>query len=671
MKEKKIPLRSIFYQWESLLYQEKRSRKTNYNKEFGYTILTRNREGKAKKVSFAVYVNNPHKEVYLVGKFNKWGKENTEAYKLEKHETGFQSIVVDTITHKDAYLFLVKENNHKSFLRDPASTCFDKEGNSVFWDFDDPSTYKKKFPGPNTLRQTTKILQTDLPGLVARWYEWDASACTLAETKDDLFTYIKKCGVIKKIKELGFNTIQFLPLAQSIDGDNWKFRYLSPYPFAIQKNWGTPDSFLALVDAFHKEGIALITDIILSHSPYKDYSLFGIRGEDVGIHQWQSKQGEDTYLEEFTPWGTKRFRYGDEHVRRYLVESALHFLTTYAVDGFRIDNVDGILRYGDAGQGEERPFGRLFLRELIKEVYLHNPLALIHLESHYFYGDNAKMLVAPLTSDVRALGATAYNSSRLTYYFHKELMPKAAEDISIWRFEQIREEKEWGRSNSTIADFHNHDAAAGLMAERATGSYAYDALVLKNPHLWFHACGKIKIMEAIIAFGCEGRTLNLLQTFLLQEGTFEHDSSIHWGMLKENDNSKKIIEYKKQINSLLEHPAFWPENTLYRQYLNVDEKNKVLVIKREDNTTGTKDVFYILINLSNKETNNYAFGIQEKGDFELVFNSDEKNFLGTGNAKLPQALRTTKSNQFALFKEEICIPIVAPYHVVIFKHTRK
>ncbi|MCF7798923.1 alpha amylase C-terminal domain-containing protein [Candidatus Woesearchaeota archaeon] len=664
-----IPVRAIQYQWESLLYRKDVSRSYSYNQEFGPCVLTRDKDDNAEKVQFTVYVNDPNKDVYLVGEFNDWGKDKDE-FKLNKFDTGFQTITTTSVKHKDAYLFLVNDNGHEFLLRDPASVCFDKKGNSQFWDFDDPSTFKKKYEGPNTLHRATKILQTDLPGLVAQWFEWDENAATIANTKEDLFTYIRTCGVLEKVHELGFNTIQFLPIAQSIDGDNWKFRYLSPYPFAVQRNWGTPDSFLALIDECHRLGIAIITDIILSHSPHKQYTLFGMRGEDVGIHRWQSKHKEDTYLEEFTPWGTKRFRYGDEHVRRYLVESALHVLTRYGVDGFRIDNVDGILRYGDAGQGDERPHGRLFLRELIAEIYKHNPLALIHLESHYFYGDNAKMLVAPLDSDNRALGATAYNSSRLTYYFHKEIMPKTAEEISVWRFEQIREEKEWGKSNSTIADFHNHDAAAGLMAERATGSYAYDALILKRHNLWFHAIGKIKIMESIIAFGCEGRILDLLQTFLLQEGTFEHDSSIHWGMLKNDERSQKIVQFKKEINNVLNHPAFWSENTLYRKYLNVDEQNKVLVIKREDKTTNSNEEFYILINLSSKETFDYAFGIEEVGEYELVFNSDEKAFMGTGKAQLPKELKATKTQRFALFKEEILIPSIAPYHVLVFKHKK-
>ncbi len=656
----KPPLRSLYYQWESLLYQpEEQLSKTHIpKKKFGPVVVKR-QEGKATRVRCNIYYPEAKGDLYLVGSWNAWGETVTAADKLSEEEHWY-SVETEQLKHQDAYLFLLITPTGKEFLRDPASTYFDKNGNSVFWDFADPTCYQAKHEAPNTLHRPTIILQTDPVGLVAKWFAYDTTQKTLAESDMDLFTYIRTCGVLDMVKEMGYNTLQFLPVAQSIDGDNWKFRYLVAYPFAIHKNWGTPDSFLQLVDACHARDIALIGDLIVSHCPYKDFFLCGQPGEEVGLHKWKEKNGREVFLEEETPWGTMRFNYGNEHIRTYLVESALHFLKHYKLDGFRIDNVDGILRYGDHGQGPDRPHGRQFLRELHQAIYDAKPMALIHLESHYFYGDNAKMLVAPLSSDPRALGATAYNSSRLTYYFHKEFMPKSVEQISVWRFEHIREEKEWGRSNATIADFHNHDAAAGLMAERATGSYAYDALILKRPELAFHAQGKIKVMEAIIAFACEGRLLDLAQSFLLQLGTFEHDSSIHWNLLNEKA-SKEMTNYKKQVNELLQkHPAFWPENTLYRNYANVDEQSKVLVIKRVDKTQGTKEQIYTVINLSSKHFNEYAVGIEKPFAGNIILDS-------TTPGKTPEAtIEGKQSNRFEVYPFEWQLAL-QPYHVLMIK----
>ena len=602
----KIPLRSVIYQWESLLYRDSSSlqRKDSYEKNFGYKINSRNKDESSNEVEFSIYVNNPKHKIILAGEFNNWGKENQEEFTFLENDDDYRILRTNKLKHKDPYLFLVISENKKEFHRDPAATYFDEKGNCVFWDFDDPNGYKQKHKSPNTLNRTTKILQTDLPGLVTKWPTY--------KEETDLFEFISECGVLEKIKELGFNTLQFLPVSQSIDGDNWKFRYLSPFPFALQKNWGSPDSFKKMIDKCHELGIAVILDIILSHAPYKEFKLFDINGEDVGLHTWLNRFEEDVFLDEITTWGTKRFRYQDEQVRRYLIESALHFLTKYKIDGYRIDNVDGILRLGPNGEGSPREGGLEFLKTLTTEIYNLDPLALIHLESHYFYGDNSKMLLAPIESNPRALGATAYGSSRLTYYLHTELMPKKADNLSIWKFENIRREKEWGKSNSTVADFHNHDAAAGLMHGRSTGSYAYDALILDRPELHEHAIGKIQVMEALIAFGCEGRILDLMQTFLLQKGSFEHDSAIHWKLL-DKDN---LVKFKKSINKILDIPAFWPENVIHREYTNIDEKNKVLIINRK----GNQEEYICAINFSSNKIKAYTIGVTEDA-YEVIFDS--------------------------------------------------
>ena len=98
-----IPLRSIFYQWESLLYRENLSRAKTYEQQFGYKVLSRHESQEANEVLFRVYSNNNH-DMYLVGPFNDWGKSNLEDYKFNKlDESGFFELVTSNIKHKDPY----------------------------------------------------------------------------------------------------------------------------------------------------------------------------------------------------------------------------------------------------------------------------------------------------------------------------------------------------------------------------------------------------------------------------------------------------------------------------------------------------------------------------------------------------------------------------------------
>ncbi len=653
------------YQWEKLIDARPKKDISKWQSDFGPTVQDR-KNGKAGKVSFKVLVDNPKTEVFLVGNFNSWGKRDIEKFRL-KHDKDsvFAEIITSEINHKDPYKFYVKHQKKNIFMQDPAASYFDDEGNSIFWDFNDPSSYVPREDFIDTFNRATKVLQTDLPGLIIHWANREGFCGRDIETKN-YYKFITNSGIIEHIRQLGFNTVQFLPFAQSIDGDNWKFRYLVPFQFAIQKNWGTPDEFAMMIDEFHKNGIAIIGDFVVGHLPFKKYMVFGHDGEQNGIQDWYNRHGTKLYMKEETPWGTMRVDFDNQHVRNFIISSCLHFMKNYKIDGLRIDNVDGIIRYGDNGEGEERPNGRGFLRELNTSLYDYNPKTLIHFESHYYHGDNAKMLVVPFEEDERALGATAYNSSRITYYLHTEYMPKSVEEVTPWKFKYITDEKEWGQSSSTIADFHNHDAAAGLIPMRCTGSYAYDAMTVKQPENHIHAVGKIKIMEAIISFCCEGRTLDLAQTFLLQTGTFEHDSSVRW-FLAFNQVNNNTLRYKKEINKIMDDEAFWPINVKNRKFLNLDDKNKMMVVQR----SSKKNKYVIVLNLSSWVHQNYKVGVESKKDYEVVFNSDLFEYSGFGLISYPKYLKNQKSENFELLEREVLLSKVAPYGVVVLREKSK
>jgi 1,4-alpha-glucan branching enzyme len=638
------------YQWEYLYNAKPKLDLEKFTSDFGYKVLKRDPKGKAEEIEFRIYAGKNAPQIQITGEFSNWSTKKDDRFILKpKDKDGFLFLILTgkEISHKSPFLFLV----NGKLLRDPASKFFDKEGNSVFWDFDDPSCERIKERDIYSPEKSMMILQTDLEGMIVH-YKGKNGKLGKDIRQEEYYKFISESGIIKTIKNLGFNAIQFLPFNQSIDGSKWSFRYLIPFLHSINKNWGDPDDFIRMVNAFHKEGIAIISDFVVSHAPHQKYRLFHKNSDLMGVHSWDAILNKDLYLKNETFWGTMRYDYSNPIIRKFIIGAALEFIKTYGIDGFRIDNVDGIIRKGKNGEGEERRFGRKFLREFTENLYKYSPRCVIHLESHFFAERNDRFLVAPLNSHPNAIGATAYTSSRITYFFHADFMLKSADDITPWMIKNINDEQEWLKSASTIADFHNHDAAAGLMEARATGSYAYDAMILKNKNLHFHAAGKIKVMEAIISFALEGRTLDLLQTHLLQEGTFEHDSSIHWDLLDKNPES---IEFKREVNELIKEEAFWPKHSGKRQIINIDEKSKTIVIKRskyKDDRSG----FLILINMSAFETHNFVIPVVKNKIHKVILGSDK------GKEFAPQP-----TNNFEYFKYGITFEKVCGYEVVVLE----
>lgn len=133
---------------------------------------------------------------------------------------------------------------------------------------------------------------------------------------------------IRALKELGITAIELMPISPFPGTRNWG--YDGVYPFGVQQSYGGPEGLKRLVDACHREGIAVVLDVVYNH---------------LGP--------EGNYLAEFGPYFTDRYRtpwgpainydgpYANE-VRSYIVESARAWYRDYHIDALRLDAVHGI-----------------------------------------------------------------------------------------------------------------------------------------------------------------------------------------------------------------------------------------------------------------------------------------------------------------------------------------
>ena len=137
---------------------------------------------------------------------------------------------------------------------------------------------------------------------------------------------------LSDLAELGVNAIEIMPVAQFPGDRNWG--YDGVYPYAVQNSYGRPEDLKQLVDAAHKQGIAIILDVVYNH--------FGPEGNYIAHH---APYFTETYR---TPWGDAinfddAYSYG---VRNYFIENALYWLENYHIDGLRLDAVQAIYDSG-------------------------------------------------------------------------------------------------------------------------------------------------------------------------------------------------------------------------------------------------------------------------------------------------------------------------------------
>jgi maltooligosyltrehalose trehalohydrolase len=135
-------------------------------------------------------------------------------------------------------------------------------------------------------------------------------------------------GKLPYLKTLGINTIELMPVAQFPGSRNWG--YDGVFPFAVQNSYGGPAGLKKLVNAAHREDIAVLLDVVYNH------------------------QGpEGNYLGEFAPYFSDKYKtfwgsainFDDafcDGVRNFYLENALMWLDEFHIDGLRLDAVHAI-----------------------------------------------------------------------------------------------------------------------------------------------------------------------------------------------------------------------------------------------------------------------------------------------------------------------------------------
>ncbi|MES2882009.1 MAG: alpha-amylase family glycosyl hydrolase, partial [Bacteroidota bacterium] len=281
--------------------------------------------------------------VFVLGDFNNWTQSNP--YQMNKTPDGnFFWVTVSGLTAGTEYGF--------QYLVDGSVKIADPYAEKILDPFNDGFISAATYPGlkPYPAGQTgmVGVLQTAQPT-----YNWAVNSFSQPSQKglviyelllrDFLAAHDYKAlkDTLSYLKRLGINAIQLMPVTEFEGNNSWgynTFQYFAP-----DKYYGTKNGLKEFIDSCHKNGIAVIMDIVLNHtygpSPLKD--LYGLVN-----NPWYNSTAPHTAIS----FGDD-FNHESIHTKYFFNRVIQHWLTEYKMDGYRIDFSKGLTQKSSASDG--------------------------------------------------------------------------------------------------------------------------------------------------------------------------------------------------------------------------------------------------------------------------------------------------------------------------------
>ena len=276
---------------------------------------------------FREWAPNANK-IYLIGDFNNW--KRSDAYALRPLGGGDWEIVLPSmfLEHGTLYKLYIEwpgggAERIPAYVTRAVQDPVTKQFCAQVWDPAVPYVWRHKKPGkrPHPLIYECHI------GMAAE------------EEKVGTFDEFR-LNVLPKVAELGYDTLQIMALQEHPYYGSFGYQVANFY--ALSSRFGTPEEFKALVDEAHRLGIAVVMDIVHSHSVDNEAEGLGMFDGKEDLYFYTGWQGRHP------AWGSRCFDYGKDETKYFLLSNCKYWMEEYHIDGFRFDGVTSML-YWDHG----------------------------------------------------------------------------------------------------------------------------------------------------------------------------------------------------------------------------------------------------------------------------------------------------------------------------------
>jgi len=406
------------------------------------------------------------------------------------------------------------------------------------------------------------------------------------------------------LKKIGINCIQIMPIAEFAGDRSWGYNPANI--FAVESAYGGPKAFKELVKQAHKNGIAVILDVVYNHFGPSDLDLWRFDG-------WSENDGGGIYFyndsRRSTPWGDTRPDYGRPQVRQFIRDNAMMWLEEFRVDGLRLD-MTLYIRAVDASASQVLPDGWSLMQWVNTEVRKKFPKAITIAEDL----QNSHTL-----TDTAENGGAGFGSQWDAQFVHpirEAVITGADEHRSMEAVKNAILSRYNGDPTRRVVYSESHDEVAN---GRARVPQEIDPNGASN---WF--AQKRSTLAAALVLTSPGIPM-LFQGQEFVEGEWFRDSvPLHW---EQTETFRGIVRmYRDLIHLRLNKKGTsrgltGPNVAVTR----VNDESNLIAFRRWQEG-GSNDEVVVVANFHRDPREGYSLGFSQPGTWKLIFNSDWKGY---------------------------------------------
>jgi len=562
------------------------------------------------------------KALFLVGDFNNWEQFT---HPLEKNEFGIWEIFLDYESYKDTFVHgskikVLVDSQMGLNYRIPAYIT------RVIQD-EDTKNFSGQLWFPDPFEWDSDNFNA---GKVGDLFIYEAHV-GMAQEKEGVGTYLEFVeNVLPRIVRGGYNAIQLMAIQEHPYYGSFGY-HVSNF-FAPSSRFGTPEDLKYLIKKAHEAGIAVILDVVHSHT---------VKNTVEGINQFDGTDGQYFHpgsRGEHPQWDSKIFDYGKTEVLRFLLSNLKYWMKEFHFDGFRFDGV-GSMMYFHHGleviDTQEKYFRQGVEWDAITYLQLANTL--IHdIESRSVSIAEDVTGMPGLTSPTEdgGLGFDYRLGMGIPDFWIKLLKEYRDEEWNIHEMWHVLNDRL--PHVKTVAYCESHDQALvgdktiafrlmdkemywhmqkdddNLVIERGIALHKMIRLftISLGGNAWMNFMGNEFGHPEWIDFPREGN--NWSYKYCRRQWSLVDDPNLKYQYL--NNFDREMIRVIKE-NRIM--------SSLFGNQLNMDEGNKTVVFERNH-------LIFVFNFHPVNSIPGYRFPVPKPGEYHLILNSDDRQFGGHG-----------------------------------------